>query len=458
MKVKKRLALCVALISALLLWATPALAVPPLPHAFYGTVLINGVNGPAGTVISAKINEVNAGSYTITNAGHYGDVATHDYLAVSCEGANDGDTITFHATNANGTAIAGTAIFEVGGGPTSYDISVNIVAPVPSSGGGGGGGGAGTTQLVTNLFGSVGTFTIDSHGIIQNLIKATSADGKLTITIPIGTKALDKDGNPLASMTTIIDPNPPAPPENANVIGLAYNFGPAGATFDPPITFEWKYNVPLPAGMTEADLDIAYYDTTTGHWVELHGVVNSTTHTITALVSHFTTFAIIGTLKPAAFTLSSLVISPAQVAPGDKVNINLSVANTGGIAGSYTVVLNINGVKEAEKSVTVPAGSSQTVSFSVTKANAGSYSVTVGGLSGSFTVAAAPVVAPPTTAPPATTPPVIAPTTTAPPTTTLSPAPPPPPKPSNHWPLIGGIIGGVVIIVLVILLVSRRRD
>jgi hypothetical protein len=179
-------------------------------------------------------------------------------------------------------------------------------------------------------------------------------------------------------------------------------------------------------------------------------------------VSHFTTFAIIGTAKPAAFTLSSLVISPVQVAPGQKVDISMTITNSGSLPGKYTVVLKINGVKEAEKSVTVTASTAQTVSFSVTKTNAGSYSVAIDGLSGSFTVVApvpttpVPTTPAPTTPVPTTPAPTTpAPTTPAPPT--LPPALPPKAKGFN-WPLVGGIIGGVVIIGLVILLFSRRRD
>ncbi len=55
------------------------------------------------------------------------------------------------------------------------------------------------------------------------------------------------------------------------------------------------------------------------------------------------------------------------------------VANTGGTEGSYDVVLKINEVKEVEKSVTVAAGSSEIVTFLVTRADVGSYSVAVDG-------------------------------------------------------------------------------
>jgi hypothetical protein len=450
MKVKIRLALFVALILTLLLWATPVLAVPPLPQAFYGTVLINNANAPGGTVVSAKINGVNAGSYTTTVAGQYGNVTTRDYLAVSCDGANDGDTITFYVTYGV-MATADTTTFEVGGGPTEWNLSVTIS-------GGGGGGGGGTTTVSTSFFGAQSSFKVDSSGIVQSAFTATSADGKMTITIPQGTKALDKNGNPLTSMTAEVFANPPAPPANANIIGLAYNFLPAGATFVPPITFTWSYDpAALPAGIAEEDLVIAYYDATAGTWVELQCVVDTANNKITASVPHYTTFTIIGTFKPAAFAISSLVVSPVQVAPGEKVDINLSVANTGGTEGSYTVVLNINGVKEAEKSVTVAAGSIQTVTFSVTKAEAGSYSVTVDGLSGSFIVVAPAPTTPAPTTPAPTTPAPTTPAPTTPAPTTPAPTVTPEGKGFN-WPLVGGIIGGVVIIALVIFIFIRRRD
>lgn len=93
------------------------------------------------------------------------------------------------------------------------------------------------------------------------------------------------------------------------------------------------------------------------------------------------------TPAPAAFSTSDLSIKPTEVVSGETVAITVSVANTGDIEGSYTVILRIDDVNEAEKSVTVAAGSSQTVSFDVTKEKAGSYDVAVDELSGSFTVA-----------------------------------------------------------------------
>ncbi|GAH07076.1 unnamed protein product, partial [marine sediment metagenome] len=123
-----------------------------------------------------------------------------------------------------------------------------------------------------------------------------------------------------------------------------------------------------------------------------------------------------------AFSVSYLSVSPRlEVEPGETVTITVFVANTGGESGSYTVVLKVDGVKEAEETVTVAAGESQDVSFSVTREEAGRYTVAVDGLSGSFTVVA--LVKPP----------------------------------GINWAMIGGIIGGVVVVGLLIFFVLRRR-
>lgn len=86
------------------------------------------------------------------------------------------------------------------------------------------------------------------------------------------------------------------------------------------------------------------------------------------------------------FVLSNLSIQPEVVRPNEVVTITVSVNNTHNAWGIYSLVLNINGMKEAEKQADVDAGSSQNVSFTVTRESPGRYFVFVNSLSGSFTV------------------------------------------------------------------------
>ena len=135
--------------------------------------------------------------------------------------------------------------------------------------------------------------------------------------------------------------------------------------------------------------------------MELEGTVDTDNNMITVLVDHFTTFAVIGAITPpapATFSVSNLSVIPPEVQPDGVVTISISVANSGGTEGSYSAALKINGVKEAEKSLIIAAGTSQDVSFRVRKADPGNYTISVDGSSGSFTVVA-PAPAPPPAAP-----------------------------------------------------------
>ena len=164
-------------------------------------------------------------------------------------------------------------------------------------------------------------FDIDPNsGELLETIILTSSDEMLTVTIPEGTIALDEDGNPLLTLAVNNDPEPPAPPEDVHIIGLAYDLGPAGATFDPAVTLTWEYgSTDVPDGVDEEDLVIAYYDGETGKWVVLESVVDTAANTIEASVSHLTTFATLG-VPPVQYGLTTSSSAGGNVTtPGEGV-------------------------------------------------------------------------------------------------------------------------------------------
>jgi hypothetical protein len=231
--------------------------------------------------------------------------------------------------------------------------------------------------------------------------------------------------------------DPPAQPAASNVVGLVYDLGPDGATFDPPITLTFTYDESLiPAGVAEENLVLAFWDASSGAWVNLECTVNPATNTITAKISHFTPFTVLAYTSPAAFAASNLSVTPAEVGIGEEVTISALITNSGDLTDSYEAVLKIDGAEVARGEVTLIGGASETVTFTTTRDAAGTYAVSIDGLSGTFTVKAAP--APPAPAPPT--------------------PPPTPAEPINWW-LIGGIIAGVIVVALVIWrVVVRRRD
>ena len=305
--------------------------------------------------------------------------------------------------------------------------------------------------------------SVDENGAFTEEVIAESEDGNVGLTIDEGTTGLTEDGEPLSEISIIEMEEPPAPPEDSSIIGLTYDIGPDGATFDQPITITLSYDPDeIPEGVNEEDLVIAMWDEDAGEWVILEGcTVDPVTHTVTAPVSHFTVFSIIAYTHPAAFTTSALSISPAEVDIGEEVAISVLVANTGDLTGSYEVTLKIEGEVVDTEEVTLVGGTSQTVTFTTTKDVAGSYSVTIDSLLDTFTVKAPPV-------PPVV--PVVPPEEEVPeeeeevvPEEEEEVVPeeeevPPvaPPKPINGW-FIGGIIAGVVIIGVVTWIIIKRR-
>jgi hypothetical protein len=88
-------------------------------------------------------------------------------------------------------------------------------------------------------------------------------------------------------------------------------------------------------------------------------------------------------------------------------------------------------VVEETKEITLDAGASEEVTFTTSRDVAGTYSVEVGGLSGSFTVEEKPEE------------------TTPPPTT--------PTEPTINWPIIWGAMAGVLVVGVIILWIAIRR-
>jgi len=81
------------------LFVTPAMAVPPLPHAFYGTVDINGDPAPIGTQVEAQVEGVVTGEgnpITVTEAGKYGGPGGLDPKLVVQGEIEGGATVTFY--------------------------------------------------------------------------------------------------------------------------------------------------------------------------------------------------------------------------------------------------------------------------------------------------------------------------------------------------------------------------
>ena len=166
----KKLAIFIGLACLLAFSAAPVYAQPPLPHAFYGSVLINGAPAPVGTRVEARgtgvERDVAGNPVTTTVRGVYGTANPFEPRLIVQGDIEEGTTLTFYV---NGYSTRQTYPFKRGD-VTELDLTVTIPAPwvgrepVPPI----------TTVTTLGLTATV-TLEVDAEGIVQATTTLTTA-------------------------------------------------------------------------------------------------------------------------------------------------------------------------------------------------------------------------------------------------------------------------------------------
>ena len=391
----------------------------PTISASYSDAIISGINEATATMLVDNIDITDSATVTASSISYTPATLTSGAHSVRV-------TVSDKAGNEASQSWS-FQVQEVSGGWGGLSLTTGSELP------------PGTID-VSDIVGSDGVFTED--------VTTESEDGKVELIINEGTEGLTKEGEPLEEITIIEMEDPPDLPEDSNAIGLTYDLGPDGATFEPPIALSFAYDPDdIPEGVNEEALVIAMWDEEADEWDVLKDcTVDPVAHTISAPASHFTAFAVLAYTHPAVFTVANLTITPNEVDIGEGVTISVTVTNTGDLSGSCQVTLKINDAVVETKTVEVTGGHSKKVSSNIIKDVAGTYTVGINSLFGSFTVREAS----PTLAPSAPTLP-----------TPASPPPPPAPPPAEpiNWPALSGVIAaGVIAIGLLIFLLARKRS
>ncbi|PKL56153.1 MAG: hypothetical protein CVV35_06105 [Methanomicrobiales archaeon HGW-Methanomicrobiales-6] len=172
------------------------------------------------------------------------------------------------------------------------------VTPTPTAPPHHGGGGGGGSSKAPVSYTTTGTLLTSSAGTVLKSIRVNAEDNVGNLLIPIGTKALDADGNPLSSISLkpLTGSDVPAAPTGAvfQFAGYAYEAGPVGATFEPGITLTFD----IPDDVWETlylpgnQLTVKWYNPETDLWEDLPVTVSPGSKTVTATVTHFSTFAL----------------------------------------------------------------------------------------------------------------------------------------------------------------------
>jgi hypothetical protein len=267
--------------------------------------------------------------------------------------------------------------------------------------------------------------TVDAGHRFTEDFTAYSDDNQVMLELPVGSRGETTTGAGLTwiSITRIADP--PELPADTHRVALAYDLGPDGAQFPDGITLTMKYD---PDAIVGGTLVIACWNGSA--WVDLEGpfTVDTEAGTVSTTIYHFTPFSIIENVRPAAFAASGLTISPEEVAIGEAASIVVTLTNTGDLAGTYNLILKVDGTETDSVSVSLTGHQSTMVLFTLSRDAAGTYTVSIDGLSGTLDVKALPTTTPTPTLTPTPTPtvtPTPTPTPTATPTATPSPTPMP---------------------------------
>jgi len=140
--------------------------------------------------------------------------------------------------------------------------------------------------------------SMDTSGMLhadflQGNVRYSGNNQIIDLGIKSGTKIVSgEDGSPVDSITIQPGTNVPAPPANRNIVS-AVDFGPEGTIFSSPMTVVFGYDpTQVPNTTNPNNMSLECYNNVTNQWVNCDYTVDTQNHQITALISHFSLYAV----------------------------------------------------------------------------------------------------------------------------------------------------------------------
>lgn len=152
---------------------------------------------------------------------------------------------------------------------------------------------------------------ISNEGEITRDTVVKSKNSDATLTLYKGTKAIDASGNPVnAIRVTPFSYGPAGIPADATDHGLYFKFEPSGTTFSQDVMITMEFNPEDFEGRTP----VIYTYTSEGGWIALETTVDWENGRATAMISHFSFYALFGTdaepVKEVSFEPASETTEP----------------------------------------------------------------------------------------------------------------------------------------------------
>jgi hypothetical protein len=263
--------------------------------------------------------------------------------------------------------------------------------------------------LQIDILGKVTTASIDSSGRLLAPHVVSDFSGTHILELDAGTKLLCSTGKIPKRIEMKVYDVPISPLGSAIIIEPMYILNaydsdstPCSVTFEPParLTLGYDYSQ-LPENL--ASLRIAVYHPGRG-WTELETERGSDPEMgeATARLSDASVIAVLANVQalypspdppiqpalPGVFELRSLVVSPMIAQAGQPVVVSVIAENTGELDGICTLTLMINDEVAQTREIALVGGQSNHISFTIAKEVPGRYVVTIGKLTGEFTLLA----------------------------------------------------------------------
>ena len=140
--------------------------------------------------------------------------------------------------------------------------------------------------------GTITDLPLGNDGEITGDSVVKSSDTSTTLTLYKGTKALDPFGNPVSSIIVTTPSSLPADtPREVIESGLYFRFGPSGTTFSQDVMITMDFDPEL----FEGRVPVIYTYTSEEGWIALETTVDWENGRATAMISHFSLYALFGT-------------------------------------------------------------------------------------------------------------------------------------------------------------------
>jgi hypothetical protein len=299
---------------------------------------------------------------------------------ISTSGCTGNAAVTVSVVQCGGGGVS-TIIGEVGFGQTAPPVT----------------GGTCPMTLTVNMLGQITKSKMTSDGVLCEDCLAFDPPRQNSWEAKAGTK-LTLEGNKVPKLikVTLAGSSPPSGP--TETIGQTYEINaypslsgtdPLAISISPLFSMSSAYD-PNQLPKNTSEVIFAYYPNPNQGWLAMgsEGVVAQIGEARGTLNSFVPDTLLAKLAETAAkFKASDLSIRPSKASPNQQITISANVANTGISSGDYTIELKVDGTVTQSKQVTLAAGASQIVSFTITGGAVGRYQVEIAGLTGEFVVA-----------------------------------------------------------------------